>query len=473
MTLIDPNNTQVILIGASEFDFANKHFQNLPNVKTNLLELNRLLIEVLGIDKNKICMMLDKDNSNEITSKIIDVIPKASDTIIVYYAGHGIYHLANFYLATKKTQPKEPEYTGAMPSKHLVNLVIKKAKAKNIIFIIDCCFSARAKEGIDSWGKQVFFITAAPSNQAAKDESPGDASYTAFTHELLLILKLGIENAGEFLTFQDIINHLNKQLTDKNLPEPQLSTHGSPDKLGICKNRFYRRDSSKIPGSGISENIVLEQSFKLSNSFLEEQSGKTVFLKTLFQKYLEQGIYLLMIVGFGVFLLFANHFKEPVLHIDKSTQKEPVLHIDKTTQFVGIGYKKLTVRRTIKEIIIIDTQTGNIESEIRALKEKKFAYHYLIGPYGEIKLLVEESNIAHHTIGRNENSIGIGLIHVSGEEYSSLQLDSLISLLADIVNRHNVRLSMILPKSDFVPKNKSDLPNILSDIREQVETRVH
>lgn len=87
MTLIDPNNTQVILIGASEFDFANKHFQNLPNVKTNLLELNRLLIEVLGIDKNKICMMLDKDNSNEITSKIIDVIPKASDTKLFIMQG--------------------------------------------------------------------------------------------------------------------------------------------------------------------------------------------------------------------------------------------------------------------------------------------------------------------------------------------------------------------------------------------------
>jgi len=246
MTPIDPNNTQAILIGASEFDSANKNFQNLPNVKTNLLELNRLLIDVVGIDKNQICMMLDKDNSSEITSKIIGVIPNALDTIIVYYAGHGIYRLPDFYLTTKKTQPKEPEYTGAIRAKDLVNLVIKKTKAKNIIFIIDCCFSARAKEGVDSRGKQVFFITAAPSTQAAKDESPENANYTAFTRELLVILENGIENAGEFLTFQDISNHLNKQLTGKDLPEPQLSAHGSPDKLGICKNQAYRQPIPKM-----------------------------------------------------------------------------------------------------------------------------------------------------------------------------------------------------------------------------------
>jgi len=240
MTRIDPKNTQAILIGASEFDFANnEYFQNLPNVKTNLLKLRQLLIDVVHIDKNKIALKLDKDNSSEITSEIIGIIPNASDTIIVYYAGHGIPHLKNLYLATKKTQPDEPEFTGAMESKHLVDLVIKKAKAKKLIFIIDCCFSARAKEGVDSKGKQVFFITAAPSTQAAKDESPEDANYTAFTHELLVILEQGIDNAGDFLTFQEIANHLSKQLKEKGLPEPQLSTHGSPDKLGICKNRAY------------------------------------------------------------------------------------------------------------------------------------------------------------------------------------------------------------------------------------------
>jgi len=159
--------------------------------------------------------------------------------------------------------------------------------------------------------------------------------------------------------------------------------------------------------------------------------------------------------------------------IEAQPTESDILTIDKTTQFIGIGYEELTTPRTVKEIIVIDTQSRNIESEIRGLKKYGAAYHYLIGPYGEIKLLVEESKVAYHTKGRNENSIGIGLIHVSGEKYSSLQLDSLISLLVNIVNRHNIRLSMIRASSQVDPKKKSDFPNILSDIQRQVKTRVH
>jgi len=169
----------------------------------------------------------------------------------------------------------------------------------------------------------------------------------------------------------------------------------------------------------------------------------------------------------GIILLYLQYnFFEETPHVH-------VLTIDKYTQFVGIGYKEPTVPRAIKEIIIIDTQTRNLGFEIRELKKYSVAYHYLIGPYGSIKLLVKESNVAYHTGGRNENSIGIGLIHVSGEKYSSLQLDSLISLLANIVNRHNVRLSMIRASSHVDPKKKSDFPNILSYIQRQVKTRVH
>jgi hypothetical protein len=256
MTLIDPNNTQAILIGASEFDF----FPNLPNVQDNLVKLRRLFIEVVGINRNKICLMLDKENPSDITSKIIDIIPNASDTIIVYYAGHGIPHLKKLYLATKKTQPKKPQYTGAICSKDLVDLVIQESKnVKNIIFIIDCCFSARAQVEVDNRGKQVFLITAAPSNQAAKDESPDNAYYTAFTHEFLNILKQGIENAGEILTLQEIINHLKKQLTDKDLPEPQFSAYGSPDKLGICQNRAYQHIVLTQNSRDIGKTALLSQ----------------------------------------------------------------------------------------------------------------------------------------------------------------------------------------------------------------------
>ena len=144
MTHIDPNNTQAILIGASEFD--DEGLPDLPNVKTNLLKLNDLLHEVVGIEKSQIHLMLDRDNSDAITSEIIEIVPNALDTIIVYYAGHGIPFQKKLYLATKRTKYNKPRYSGAIESSNLVNSVIEESKrVKNIISIIDCCFSAMAK----------------------------------------------------------------------------------------------------------------------------------------------------------------------------------------------------------------------------------------------------------------------------------------------------------------------------------------
>ncbi|MDM8564095.1 caspase family protein [Candidatus Halobeggiatoa sp. HSG11] len=240
MKLIAPKNTQVILIGASKFDAADDNLPNLPNVKNNLVELHKSLNEVVGINAKNIHPVLDKDDFDTIIEETIDIFPKASDTIIVYYAGHGIPK-NSFYLATKRTTVLKKHCTRAIESNKLVDLVIQETKAKNIIFIIDCCFSARLKEKIDTKSKNVFFIVASSSNKAAKDTSPDNQDCTAFTHELLDVLGKGIKNAGEFLTFQDISNHLEKQLLDKNLPEPQISSHGSPDKLGICKNRAYKK----------------------------------------------------------------------------------------------------------------------------------------------------------------------------------------------------------------------------------------
>jgi hypothetical protein len=273
MTQIDPKNTKAILIGASEFDFANDNFQNLPNVKNNLVELNRLLIEVVGIEKNHIHPIENKNYYDEIKLEIIDLIPNASDTIILYYAGHGIPNPSDFYLATKKTRRKEPEYSSGIPSKHLVNLVIKKAKAKNIIFIIDCCYSIRATEGIIHRGKQVFFITAASSNQAAKDESPENPDYTAFTHELLVILEQGIENAGKILTLQDIFTGLKARLVNQNLPVPQITSYGSPNELGICKNRAYA-----------SQNSLKAKPFPETLCYLPDRQGQKDELKRTIQK---------------------------------------------------------------------------------------------------------------------------------------------------------------------------------------------
>ncbi|MDM8564436.1 hypothetical protein QUF74_02150 [Candidatus Halobeggiatoa sp. HSG11] len=86
MTQIKPEDTRAILIGASIFDFGeDAGYQNLFGVQSNLGKLQNLLFEVVDINKSNIHLFLDRDNSNNITSEIIDIVPKATDTVIVYY----------------------------------------------------------------------------------------------------------------------------------------------------------------------------------------------------------------------------------------------------------------------------------------------------------------------------------------------------------------------------------------------------
>jgi len=241
---------QAILIGASEFDDG---FQNLPNVTTNLLKLNLLLNKVVGIDKDSIYLMLDMNYSNEITSEIINSISNISDMIIVYYAGHSLIHSKQLYLPMKKTMFNAPEYTGALLVDDLLQLIINKSKAKQIIFILDFCFSGLAGKNIDTRGKDIFLITATSSIERAKAESPNNSNYTAFTYELLSILENGVEAVGEILTLQDIFDSLKEQLESKNLPLPQITSYGSPNKLEICKNRAYY-NFDKIEDVFVDEN---------------------------------------------------------------------------------------------------------------------------------------------------------------------------------------------------------------------------
>ena len=186
MFTLNPNDTRVILIGASIFE--DKKLPPLPAIKDNNVKLRALLGDVVGISKDNVHILEDRDYANQITSEISKIVSQGLD--IIYYAGHGLPHLKQLYLATKKTESNDPESSGALLADHLVRIIINKSKAKRIIFIFDCCFSGFARENIDTKGKEVFLLTATSSVETAKSEAPENENYTAFTHELLVIVQI-------------------------------------------------------------------------------------------------------------------------------------------------------------------------------------------------------------------------------------------------------------------------------------------
>ena len=91
MLSILPEATQVILIGASSFP-NDSSLCSLPGVTNNVLTLAQLLqnSHLIGIPEPHITTLLDEYSASAVGAKLAEIAKKATDTLIVYYAGHGL-----------------------------------------------------------------------------------------------------------------------------------------------------------------------------------------------------------------------------------------------------------------------------------------------------------------------------------------------------------------------------------------------
>ena len=127
-------------------------------------------------------------------------------------------------------------------------------------------------------------------------------------------------------------------------------------------------------------------------------------------------------------------------------------------------------KKSIKFIIIHYTgMQSEIESINRLInKNSKVSCHYLINRKGTIIQMVKENKIAWHAgvskwkniKNLNKNSIGIELVnkgHFFGyENYSNLQINSLIKLCSKLKKRYKIQKENFLGHSDIAPHRKID-----------------
>jgi hypothetical protein len=138
----------------------------------------------------------------------------------------------------------------------------------------------------------------------------------------------------------------------------------------------------------------------------------------------------------------------------------------------GIKYKVPDKERVVTEVIISDTQSKGLEATLSALKSPLISasYHYLIDTSGKIVKVVDESLIAFHTAGHNEQSISIGIIHMAGEQYPPPQIEALAGLLADISKHYSLSPNSLRLKSEVMPRKSSDLAPIIDNLRDRVRS---
>jgi hypothetical protein len=182
----------------------------------------------------------------------------AEDTLLIYFAGHGRTGPHNeLDLSMTDTDPDELRVS-ALPF-DIIRDVFGDSPATNRVLILDCCFSGRAiqdmsgPEGailgqVDIEG--TYTLTSAPANAVAL--APVGADYTAFTGELITLLRTGVPNGPELLTFATVYRQLLHTMTLLGMPLPKQRGTGTVDQLALARNAARQSHQALSQWAGAS-----------------------------------------------------------------------------------------------------------------------------------------------------------------------------------------------------------------------------
>lgn len=255
---VDASN--VVLIGCHRFTA----LEDLPAVENNLTTLRDVLMDpsVWGMQDQRIEVLEQRSSSDDILNAVELAAAGASDTLVVYYAGHGLIDplTGELYLALTESSKGSHRIRSALRFDDL-RRAIRSSRAEKKVVLIDCCFSARALVGAMGSGdatdvvdkavvEGTCVITAASETAEARAE-PGD-EFTAFTGALLGTLKKGVIGAGELLDMEALYDKIYTELDAASRPLPQKQNRNTAGRICIARNRALAPESraSRPIGAG-------------------------------------------------------------------------------------------------------------------------------------------------------------------------------------------------------------------------------
>jgi hypothetical protein len=237
-----PRLSNALLVGSPHF--TSDAISDLPSVTNNVSALaEALTAPVTGVvDPARCRRLISPRAQHEVGAALDEAVNEAVDTVIVYYAGHGLLTPRGaLHLAVADTDPNRVAYT-AVPVEWL-RMALAESPAKNRILILDCCFSGHATAAMTSIPSAVtaaiditgtYTLTSAPAYSASI--APPGERFTAFTGELLRVLHDGIPGAGDLLSLRDIYTALVRGLRGRGMPQPQHLGTGLADHIALGLN---------------------------------------------------------------------------------------------------------------------------------------------------------------------------------------------------------------------------------------------
>lgn len=135
-------------------------------------------------------------------------------------------------------------------------------------------------------------------------------------------------------------------------------------------------------------------------------------------------------------------------------------------KFSSLNYNERAAGTFVDSVVLHYTAMSTADAALKWLcnPTSKVSCHYLIDEEGSLFLLVPEEKRAWHAgpshwegqDDMNSRSIGIELANLGNGAFPKRQIDSLSSLLKEIVKRYKINPSRVLAHSDVAPQRKID-----------------
>ncbi|GGW96324.1 caspase, EACC1-associated type [Streptomyces noursei] len=239
--LPDPATSRAVLLGTASY----RHLDALPSVEANLRDLAATLGDatVWGLPEPHCEVVLDPGGADAMLDPVHRAGDEATDTLVVYYAGHGMRDTESADLYLGLTGSRDGVGYTAVAYQHLRG-AIRSARARRKIIVLDCCFSGRAVRTLAGQGDVLaaraavdgaYVLTASPRDRVAL--APDGERHTAFTGELLGILRHGLTDGPELLDLDTLYRALTERLGAKNRPLPQRAQENGVGRLPLARNR--------------------------------------------------------------------------------------------------------------------------------------------------------------------------------------------------------------------------------------------
>jgi diguanylate cyclase (GGDEF)-like protein/PAS domain S-box-containing protein len=236
-----PENSRALFIGVDEF----KTLEALPAVRRNLSTLADLFAnDVWALGTSRCTTLLNPESTRQVDEAIFRTAEEAKDTLLLYYAGHGLLdRQGRLHLAIPDSE-KASVHSTAFPY-DWVRMGLAASPATRRIVVLDCCFSARAM-GVQSSASSIAalaevegtYVLAAADENAVALAPPGEA-FTAFTGALVSVLTDGIADAPDLLDLDMVFMGIQSILKRQGRPEPQCLGRNQVGRTAFVRNPAY------------------------------------------------------------------------------------------------------------------------------------------------------------------------------------------------------------------------------------------